>query len=100
MALPLVPALGGLAKSLGLGGAFAGGSQLVRQNFGRVSGWLGRNTGRTGAGVIGGGAGVGIASIMQRLGIEDTRLQNLTIIGVFVGGVVAVGQLINFDIEV
>lgn len=68
----------------------------------RVSGWLGRNTGRAGAGaggVIGGGiGGFGLSEIFDRLGIEDSRLQKLSIVAVVIGAVIAFGQVVQFNI--
>jgi len=94
MALPAIPALGALGKSLGLGGAFAAGSRALP----RVSGWLGRNTGRAGAGAGGAVGGFGLASVMDRLGIEDDRLRTATALAIVLSVVVAVGQLVDIQI--
>ena len=98
MALPAIPAIGAVGKSLGLGGAFAAGSRAVSQHASRVSGWLGRNTGRTGAAAGGAAGGFGLASIMDRLGIQDDRLRTATMIGVVLVFVVAIGQLIDIQL--
>ena len=98
MALPAIPALGALGKSLGLGGAFAAGSRAVSRYGSRVSGWLGRNTGRAGAGAGGAVGGFGLAGIMDRLGIEDDRLRTATALALVLGVIVAVGQLVDIQI--
>jgi len=105
MALPSIPALGALGKSLGLGGAFAAGSRALpratnqlRNAGSRVSGWLGRNTGRAGAGAGGAVGGFGLAGIMDRLGIEDDRLRTATALALVLAVVVAIGQLVDIQL--
>ena len=98
MALPAIPALGAIGKSIGLGGAFAGGSRVVSKYGSRVSGWLGRNTGRVGAGAGGAFGGFGLASIMDSLGIQDDRLRRVTMAGVVLAAIFAIGQLVDVQV--
>jgi hypothetical protein len=50
---------------------------------------------------IGGGAvgGFGLSEIFDRLGIEDSRLQTLSIFAVIALLLIGVGQILNFDVE-
>ena len=97
MAAPLaaIPVGGTTIASAGI---FEGARRSLPRAASRVSGWLGRNTGRAGA--AGGGAlgGFGIASIMDRLGIQDDRLRKVTTLGVILAIVVAVGQLVDINL--
>jgi len=101
----LAPLAKGAASLVGWEGAKRALPQLgsrLRGIGSKVSGWLGRNTGRAGAGaggVIGGGiGGFGLSEIFDRLGIEDSRLQKLSIVAVVIGAVIAIGQLVNINV--
>lgn len=94
MALPAIPAIGGLLKGTGL---VAAGSK-ARAALPRAGSWVNQNLGRLGFGAAGAGGGYAGASIFQRLGIEDSRLQTLSIIGLLLAAVYVVGQL--FDIQI
>ena len=102
MALPLVaPLAKGAAGLVGWTGAKRSAPAVtsrLRNAGSRLSGWLGRNTGRTGAGAIGVGGGFGLSSIMDQLGIEDDRLRVATAVGVIVVVVYSVGQLVDINL--
>lgn len=50
---------------------------------------------------IGGGAAGGftMATVFDKLGIEDERFRKLALAGLAVGAIFAVGQLFNFDVQ-
>ena len=97
MAAPLA-ALPFVGKTIASAGIFEGARRSLPRAASRVSGWLGRNTGRAGAGAGGAVGGFGVASIMDQLGIEDDRLRTATALALVLGVVVAVGQLVDIQL--
>ena len=93
MAPPLLAPLVG-------GGLFAGGAAAVSKGATRVSNWLGRNTGRAGAGAGGAIGGFGLSEIMDQLGIEDDRLRIATVAALVIAALVAIGQILEFQVDV
>ena len=81
------------------GGAFTAAAAGVRRFGSRAAGWLGRNTGRTGAGAGGFLGGFGTSEIFQRLGIEDERTQRVAILGTVLVAVVGLGQLVDLNVD-
>ncbi|TKX79272.1 hypothetical protein EXE53_16725 [Halorubrum sp. SD626R] len=47
----------------------------------------------------GGATGFGFSEAFQRLGIEDSRLQVLSIVAVGAIGLYGAGQLLNFEVQ-
>ena len=97
MAPPLA-ALPFVGKTIASAGIFEGARRTLPRAGSRISQWLGRNTGRAGAASGGALGGFGLASIMDRLGIQDDRLRTLTTLGVVLGIIVAVGQLVDINL--
>ena len=89
------PLIAGLLSA----GAFTAGAAAVRRYGSRAAGWLGRNTGRTGAGAGGFLGGFGTSEIFQRLGIEDERTQRVAILGTVLVAVVGLGQLVDLNVD-
>ena len=80
------------------GGLFAGGAAAVSKGATRVSNWLGRNTGRAGAGAGGAIGGFGLASIMDSLGIESDRARYATMAAVAFAALFAIGQVLDVEV--
>ena len=99
MVLPALPAIGKAITSAGI-------FETARRSIGRV---IPRARGAVASlsqnarAVLGLGAGTaggfGLSSIMDSLGIQDQRARFLTAAAVIVGGIVALGQLFNVDLE-
>lgn len=102
MALPALPAV---ANIIGSAGLWTGASQAFKKAIpkaknaaSKVSGWLGRNTGRAGAGAGGIVGGLGLGELMNSLGIEDSRLQKAALAALGLGAIAALGQLFNIEV--
>ena len=101
MALPalLAPA----AKIVGSAGLWTGASKAFQKagpwlkNTGsKLTGWIGSNKGASaGAGFLG---GWGISDLSSRLGIEDGQLDLAIYAALVFGALIAVGQVVDFQI--
>lgn len=101
MALPAL--IAPIAKTIGSAGIFTaasrGFSRLIPKAKSAFQS-LSQNA-RSALGLgAGGTVGFGIGEIFDTLGIKSKELQTISIIGVIIAAVVALGQLFNFDIEV
>ena len=99
MALPAIPVIGKAIASTGLfAGVSRAGSRVIPRARGAFNS-LSQNA-RAALGFGGGAAaGAGGNEILTRLGIEDSRLQTMSIIGAALVAVFAVGQLFDVGIE-
>lgn len=107
MALPaLVPLAGKIV-------AWTGGTALLKRSAPKIKGFVSNAVPKArgafnslsqnaraalglGAGTAG---GFGAAELFDRLGIEDQRLQRLSLLGLAVVALFAIGQLFNFDVQ-
>lgn len=100
MALPaLLAPVGKIVASAGLWeGARRGISRVIpraRTAFNSLS-----QNARAALGLgVGTGTGFGLNEAFQRLGIEDSRLQTLSIVGVAALGLFGIGQLFDFNVD-
>lgn len=94
MAIPaLTPILSKIGTGLLSGGAFAAGANAIK-NFG--SKILGNSTGKNAAFAIG---GFSSAELFDALGVQNRQFQQLTLIGLGIGLLIAVGQIFNIDLN-
>ena len=102
MALPAIPALGGLLKGTGavaLARSAFGGVRAQLPRARRALGSLPRDV-RTVLGIGGGAAGgFSLSSVMNRLGIEDDRTELIAAGVVGLVAVVGIGQLFEINID-
>lgn len=95
-----IPILGAIASRIGLGaisgGAFVAGSRLLKSGQKAIQNILGNTTGRNAAFAIG---GFSTAELFDSLGIENKQLQQLTLVGLGIGILVAIGQIFNIEIN-
>lgn len=90
MVLPAIASIGSrLAGPLLSGGLFAGASRAVSR-------FLGNSTGRNAAFAIG---GFSSAELFDALGVQNQQFQQLTLIAVGLGIVIAIGQIFNVDLN-
>lgn len=101
MVLPALVSYGSrLAGPLVSGGLFAAGSKwaknLIPNAKNAISKFLGNSTGRNAAFAIG---GFSSAELFDALGIQNKQFQNLTLVALVIGVVVAIAQIFNVDLN-
>lgn len=93
----VIPALGPILSKVGTGllsgGAFAAGARAIK-NFG--SKILGNSTGRNAGFAIG---GFSTSELFDALGVKNKQFQQLTLIGLGIGLLIAIGQIFNIDLN-
>lgn len=99
MALPAIPLIG---KGIASAGVFEGARQGFRRVVPRARGAFNSLSQNARAALgLGAGAttGFGVNEIFTRLGIEDSRVQTLSIVAVAAIGLFGVGQLLDFNVD-
>lgn len=99
-----IPVIGAVASRIGLGvasgGAFAAGSKLLKNGIPNIQkgirNILGNSTGRNAAFAIG---GFSSAELFDALGIQNKQFQQLTLVALGIGLLVAIGQVFNIDLN-
>ena len=99
MALPAIPIIG---KGIASAGVFEGARQGIRRVVPRARGAF-NSLSQNARGVLGLGAGAtagfGVNEIFSRIGIEDSRVQTLSIVAVAAVALFGIGQLLDFNID-
>ena len=99
MAIPLIAPIAKIVGSAGLwtaaSRAFSRAIPRARSAFNSLS-----QNARAALGLgAGGTAGFGLSEIFNRLGIEDSRIQTLSIVAVIGLFVVGIGQILNVEVN-
>jgi hypothetical protein len=97
-----LPALGAVARIVTSAGIWTAASRAFRGAIPRLRGAfnsLSQNA-RAILGIgAGGTAGFGVSELFDRLGIEDQRIQRLSVIAVIGIVVVGIGQILNVEVS-
>lgn len=96
-----IPIIGAIASRIGLGavsgGAFVAGSSLLKSGQKAIRNILGNTTAKNAGFAIG---GFSTSELFDTLGIENKQIQQLTLVALVIGVVVAIGQIFNIDVNI